>query len=526
MTRARCLSAAIAAAAIFACSSSYAELIAWGAGGDGTSFSDADNWSPAAVPAANDEAIFQALGGSISVDLDPTTTALTIEDTLVTLAGSFTYTVIYDVSIDAPSAPAAGLELPGGTLRSERVLVGKQGTATLSIGGFVDTNRCIVGERAGGQGDVVISGAGAELTAAVVLLVGNQAPGSITASNGALLLTIGPAIVGTFVSEPNGSGEVIVTGADTQWIGLDACTVGFMGSGALSIADGGVVTTGEIAIVGDAAGSTGSVLVTGGGSTWSNTLELVVGRLGSGALAVTDGGTVVDMTGVLGAFSGSDGEATVTGAGSTWTNLLDLVISGYGTGLLTVGDGGVVAAPVVTINEGGAVYGDGGTLTGEVDNFGLISPGASIGTLTINGAYLQDEVGILEIELDEPAHDVLTVTGEADLAGTLNVSLANGFVPQAGQQFTILTANAVLGTFEFENVPPQISVTYQPQAVVLTVTTCLWDCQDEPDGSVSVVDFLTLLAQWGQAGASCDFDGGGVGVTDFLELLAHWGPCP
>jgi hypothetical protein len=43
---------------------------------------------------------------------------------------------------------------------------------------------------------------------------------------------------------------------------------------------------------------------------------------------------------------------------------------------------------------------------------------------------------------------------------------------------------------------------------------------------VGVLDFLALLAQWGQVGASCDIDGGGVGVTDFLALLANWGPCP
>ena len=58
-------------------------------------------------------------------------------------------------------------------------------------------------------------------------------------------------------------------------------------------------------------------------------------------------------------------------------------------------------------------------------------------------------------------------------------------------------------------------------------TSCLWDCSGiKGDGEVSISDFLALLAQWGQVGTPCDFDGGGVGVTDFLELLAHWGPCP
>ncbi len=55
--------------------------------------------------------------------------------------------------------------------------------------------------------------------------------------------------------------------------------------------------------------------------------------------------------------------------------------------------------------------------------------------------------------------------------------------------------------------------------------TCEWDCGDD-DGIVGIIDFLTLLAQWGAAGTSCDIDGGGVGITDLLALLANWGVCP
>ncbi len=54
---------------------------------------------------------------------------------------------------------------------------------------------------------------------------------------------------------------------------------------------------------------------------------------------------------------------------------------------------------------------------------------------------------------------------------------------------------------------------------------CPWDCGDF-DGGVGINDFLAVLAQWGQIGASCDFDGDGVGIVDFLKVLANWGPCP
>jgi hypothetical protein len=64
---------------------------------------------------------------------------------------------------------------------------------------------------------------------------------------------------------------------------------------------------------------------------------------------------------------------------------------------------------------------------------------------------------------------------------------------------------------------------------VLTISgvpPCPWDCETTPDGSVGVTDFLKMLAEWGQVGTPCDFDGGGVSVTDFLDLLANWGACP
>ena len=61
--------------------------------------------------------------------------------------------------------------------------------------------------------------------------------------------------------------------------------------------------------------------------------------------------------------------------------------------------------------------------------------------------------------------------------------------------------------------------------VHVQVGPCQFDCGNN-DGDVGIVDFLALLAQWGQVGTSCDFNGGGVGIIDFLALLANWGPCP
>jgi hypothetical protein len=66
-----------------------------------------------------------------------------------------------------------------------------------------------------------------------------------------------------------------------------------------------------------------------------------------------------------------------------------------------------------------------------------------------------------------------------------------------------------------------LTITCEPVAL-----PCPWDCGDPADGSVNVVDFLALIAQWGQDGTSCDINGGGVDVTDFLEMIGAWGTCP
>jgi hypothetical protein len=57
---------------------------------------------------------------------------------------------------------------------------------------------------------------------------------------------------------------------------------------------------------------------------------------------------------------------------------------------------------------------------------------------------------------------------------------------------------------------------------------CPCDCADSPDGTVNVVDFLALLADWGGAGpCDCaDPSDGVVNVVDFLAMLANWGACP
>lgn len=114
---------------------------------------------------------------------------------------------------------------------------------------------------------------------------------------------------------------------------------------------------------------------------------------------------------------------------------------------LTVTDG-------VWIEYGASIYGD-GTIYGDVFNSGLVSPGSSIGVLTILGNYTQEETGALRIELaDQLASDVLDVTDyTVDLDGRLALELIDPYGGWPGDSFDVVWFGSVVGDFATIDVP-------------------------------------------------------------------------
>ena len=90
-------------------------------------------------------------------------------------------------------------------------------------------------------------------------------------------------------------------------------------------------------------------------------------------------------------------------------------------------------------------------------NNGIVSPGLSPGRLTIVGNYTQGPLGLLDIELagtqQGVTYDWLEDPGLANLAGTLGVTLLNGFRPTAADRFTFMTYSARTGDFTTFNLP-------------------------------------------------------------------------
>lgn len=160
-----------------------------------------------------------------------------------------------------------------------------------------------------------------------------------------------------------------------------------------------------------------------------------------------------------------------------------------GTSLITstgVLDGSAlnVTGGVVSFNgvqQGGStVVGAKGTLKGvgtlgSTRVEGIIAPGNSIGTLTINGDYVQTATGIYQAELAPGSRsDLLRVTGTATLDGTLK-ALPEAGVYYLGEQFNFLQAaggvNGQFATTDFSAFSPflKFSLGYSANGVRIDV---------------------------------------------------------
>jgi hypothetical protein len=133
-------------------------------------------------------------------------------------------------------------------------------------------------------------------------------------------------------------------------------------------------------------------------------------------------------------------------------NSLDFMAAGRtltvtGAGRLDINNNIDTTAAGLVMVSGGNVGGNGRINGRLTNNGGTVSPGTSVGTLTVEGNFQQNATGTLNIELGGTAagqYDLLNVVGGgglngAILDGILDVSLVNGFVPAVGNTFDVIT---------------------------------------------------------------------------------------
>jgi len=141
-----------------------------------------------------------------------------------------------------------------------------------------------------------------------------------------------------------------------------------------------------------------------------------------------------------------------------------------------------LVAAMTTLN-GGTLQGF-GTGTGNLSNMGgTVHPGDGPGTLTVTGNYSQSAGGTLDTLIGGSSQGAtyswLNVSGTATLAGTLDLSLVNGFAPTNGQLFVILTSGGLSGQFNDNSIQignVTFNVEYSPgnfpNDVVLDASVC------------------------------------------------------
>jgi hypothetical protein len=146
--------------------------------------------------------------------------------------------------------------------------------------------------------------------------------------------------------------------------------------------------------------------------------------------------------------NGPDGHLLWAGSGTMrFDGALDVA-----GGTVTIGEGQTFQVVNGIALSGGGVLEGSGQVTGNVTNTsGIVSPGASPGTLTITGNYTQGAGATLEVDVDSAVqgtgYDHLAVGGSATLDGSVAVVQGAGFDPQETDVFQILTSASRSGTF-------------------------------------------------------------------------------
>jgi T5SS/PEP-CTERM-associated repeat protein/autotransporter-associated beta strand protein len=296
------------------------------------------------------------------------------------------------------------------------------GSLSVTNGGTVTTRvdasnvGLYVGNQANSSGTVTVSGAGSSLVVGGGgvgnLDVGYAGSGLMTVNGGGSVTDYYSSVGGT----STGSGTVDVSGTGSTWTNLNALTVGDAGNGTLIVEKGGVVTTGvdgsNVGLnIANQGNSNGTVTVTGSGT--SLTLSggggnLVVGNGGNGSLTIGNAGSVSDNNASIGGASTGSGTVDVTGIGSTWTNSKLVTVGDGGSGTLIVEKGGTVTTGVDSNNVGlllgnqanstgtVTIAGNGSNLTVGGGGGDVVLGNAGTASLTItNGGSLTDRAAFI-----------------------------------------------------------------------------------------------------------------------------------
>jgi len=359
-----------------------------------------------------------------------------------------------------------------------------------------------------------------------------------------LMVTGGGKLVTDLGTIGGGSayGTATVTGVSSVWSNLLTSFVvgtGIHGdSNQLSVLNGGVFYNGGTVSVGNSPTSTVNSVIIGGVGSGIST-AIVVGPVRVGSSAGADFNMLLVTNGVLNAGTivvGADANSTVTSGTNnvfefdsgtvTVANTLQvrgtnsMVYNGGALGFNTLRvDGRMIGSAALTIPSGSTLGGVGSVSNPvSVADGGTISPGDSVGTLTISNNLVLSTASILNYEMGSIGNaDKLTVVGNLTLDGVLNVTTNNTDGLFGAGNYTIITYTGSLTDNTLSQGTLPAGFTYSIVAgggtVVLQVSS-------------SGPSYSTWATYYGLSGGSAlgtaDPDGDGMNNTN--EFLAGFNP--
>jgi T5SS/PEP-CTERM-associated repeat protein len=375
---------------------------------------------------------------------------------------------------------AAGLTSPatltvsgGAKFFGQQVLVGgsfdKPGSGVLNVSGGAEvsiTSADLLGVLfiapfAGSTGVVNVS-SGGKIEAADAIGVGLPA-GQDSPPGGRATMSVTDGSVSTQLLGISGAGNAVTASGPTTRLTLGRLVLN--GGAQLTLAEGAEAQVSSRADVGAAGSAPATVTVTSGATFSAGTLN--VGAVSAGVVSVA-GGSVVAPSVVIASAAGSSGSAfSLAGANSSLlaqslmvkaggsfalqggaTAQINTLVETFTNGAFDVRGGkaslGAIGLPA---KIGTLLIGPGGTLKGNtiagnvVNKGGIVSPGHSPGTLTIQGDYTQEPGSTLLISLGPTDYSRLAVTGTATIdGGALQFQPVDGGQFQYGKSYSVLTA--------------------------------------------------------------------------------------
>jgi hypothetical protein len=437
-------------------------------------WSVAGNWSAGVPGAGSDASISEADGVSRTVNYDYTGSPVTLNSLTVDLTGG-TGAATNTLSI-------ADNDLT--TTAAENIGLNGSGTVDQS-GGVNTTNGSLkLGINAGSNGTYNLSGTGTITGNGNFYVGGISGNGDVNQTGGSVSLTNAAIGVNLILGELNGSGTYNLSG-------------------------GSLTTSAED--VGPQSGS-GTFIQTGGTNTITLNGPFVALAIGNrshspASYTLSGTGTLTTTSETIyptGTFTQNGGTHSVTGLSHTSAEFA--IEHGTGNGGAFNLNGGTLTADLLT--DGGNFNQTGGTATlSAID----VSGGASItaGTMALDidgfsspksvvlstGNFSVAGAGVLNMQLGGDSQGVnyawLSTLGAVSLSGTLDIDLADGFVPNIGDKFTLMSvssAGTITGTFDHltsddpgltysvnygspENMV-QITITSVPEPTALTALLC------------------------------------------------------